>query len=303
MQTMKSNELKYQMALHAIVLVWGFTGILGKLISLDAYSIVWYRMLIAFAGLLIYAKVIRLPIMVDPLTLGKYLGVGFIVATHWILFFESIKVSTVSVALATMSSATLFTAILEPLFYRRKIIGYEMLFGVLVIAGLVMIFNFESSYYQGISLALLSAFCASLFTTINGKFIGNGEKSRVISLYEMLGGVIGITLYFVLTGELGIWESLPSGADLGYLLILGLVCTSLAFVISVEVMKHLSPYTVSISINMEPVYSIILALLFFGEEERMSPGFYAGALLILSTILVNAYLKRRQRRQALKMNA
>lgn len=300
---MKNSELKYQMALHAIVLVWGFTGILGKLISLDAYSIVWYRMLIAFAGLLIYAKIVRLPIMVDPLTLGKYLGVGFIVATHWILFFESIKVSTVSVALATMSSATLFTALLEPLFYRRKIIGYEMLFGVLVIAGLIMIFNFESSYYLGISLALLSAFCASLFTTINGKFIGNGEKSRVISLYEMLGGVIGITLYFLLTGELGIWESLPSGADLGYLLILGLVCTSLAFVISVEVMKHLSPYTVSISINMEPVYSIILALLFFGEEERMSPGFYAGALLILSTILVNAYLKRRQRRQALKMNA
>lgn len=291
------------MALHAIVLVWGFTGILGKLISLDAYSIVWYRMLIAFAGLLIYAKIVRLPIMVDPLTLGKYLGVGFIVATHWILFFESIKVSTVSVALATMSSATLFTALLEPLFYRRKIIGYEMLFGVLVIAGLIMIFNFESSYYLGISLALLSAFCASLFTTINGKFIGNGEKSRVISLYEMLGGVIDITLYFLLTGELGIWESLPSGADLGYLLILGLVCTSLAFVISVEVMKHLSPYTVSISINMEPVYSIILALLFFGEEERMSPGFYAGALLILSTILVNAYLKRRQRKQALKMNA
>ncbi len=299
---MKNNELKYQMALHVIVLVWGFTGILGKLISLDAYSIVWYRMLIAFVGLFVYAKIIRLPILVDPITLGKYLGVGFIVATHWILFFESIKVSTVSVALATMSSATLFTALLEPLFYRRKIIGYEMLFGVLVIAGLVMIFNFESSYYLGISLALLSAFCASLFTTINGKFIGSGEKSRVISLYEMLGGVVGITLYFFFTQQTSIWKSVPTWIDITSLLILGLVCTSLAFVVSVEVMKHLSPYTVSISINMEPVYSIVLALVFFGDEEQMSPGFYAGALLILSTILVNAYLKRKKRKALLKAN-
>ena len=294
---MMNEQLKNQLLLHGVVLIWGFTGILGKLISIDAYSIVWYRMIIAFIGLWIYLKITRFPIHEPLANKFKFLVTGLIVAIHWILFFEAIKVSTVSVALATMSSATLFTSMLEPVFFKRKIIPYEIIFGLLVIAGLVLIFNVETQYQLGIVLALISAFCASLFTTINGTFVSDGSKPRVISLYEMLGGSIGISLYFIFQGQWEVWQTIPSAGDIIYLLILGLFCTSLAFVVSVEVMKHLSPFTVSISINMEPIYSIIMALLIFGEDEQMSPGFYAGAIIILATILVNAWLKKRRKKR------
>jgi len=294
---MKNEQLKNQLLLHGIVLIWGFTGILGKLISLDAYSIVWYRMIIAFVGLGMYLLLTRFPMQESPTNKLKFLAVGLVVAVHWILFFEAIKVSTVSVALATMSSATLFTSMLEPIFFKRKIIPYEIIFGLLVIAGLVLIFNVETQYQLGIVLSLASAFCASLFTTINGTFVNKGSKPRIITLYEMLGGALGISLYFIIQGQWQVWQTMPSLSDFMYLLVLGLICTSLAFVVSVEVMKHVSPFTVSISINMEPIYSIIMALLIFGEDEQMSPGFYAGAFLILATILVNAWLKKRKRKQ------
>ncbi len=292
---MNNDRLKNQLLLHGVVLIWGFTGILGKLISLDASTIVWYRMIIAFLGLGIYLKVTNFSISDSAKNIISYLGIGVIVAIHWILFFEAIKVSTVSVALATMSSATLFTSILEPLFYNRRIIPYEIVFGLLVILGLTLIFNVETDYQLGIVLALTSAFCASLFTTINGYFVGKGSKPKAMSFYEMLGGVVGISLYLLISGSSEVWATIPSLEDFGYLLVLGLICTSLAFVVSVEVMKHVSPFTVSISINMEPIYSIILALLFFGDEERMSLGFYVGATIILTTIGVNAWLKKRNR--------
>jgi drug/metabolite transporter (DMT)-like permease len=293
---MSNDQLKNQLLLHGIVLIWGFTGILGKLISLDASAIVWYRMIIAFLGLGLYLKATGFSISDSFKNILSYLGIGIIVAIHWILFFEAIKVSTVSVALATMASSTLFTSILEPLFYKRRIIPYEIVFGLLVILGLALIFNVEADYQLGIVLALASAFCASLFTTINGYFVSKGSKPKAVSFYEMFGGAVGISVYFLISGSLEVWTTIPSIEDFGYLLVLGLICTSLAFVVSVEVMKHVSPFTVSISINMEPIYSIILALLFFGDEEKMSLGFYAGATIILATIGVNAWLKKRQRR-------
>ncbi|MDR9487775.1 MAG: DMT family transporter [Salibacter sp.] len=278
-----------------VILFWGFTGILGKLISIDAFSIVWIRMLIAFVSLFVYLKAIKFSIRTEPKRVLQFIGVGFIVAIHWITFFHAIKISTVSVALATLATATLFTSFLEPLFFKRRIIWYEILFGGLVVAGLVMIFNFETEYTWGIITALVSAFTASLFTTINGKLVSKGEKPRNITMYEMLGGTIGITLFSLFGTEYYPWQVDPTFNDWIYLVILGVVCTAYAFVVSVNVMRELSPFTVSISINMEPVYSILLALLFFGDDERMSLGFYGGALLILSTILANAWLKKRLR--------
>ncbi len=222
---------------------------------------------------------------------GKIIFIGFVVAAHWICFFEAIKVSNVSVTLACLSSASLFVAVLEPLFYKRKIIFYEVLLGALVIVGLGMIFNFEPQYSLGIVLAIASAFFAAIFSTVNGLFVREASPS-VISFYEMVGGVVGISLYLlIMQPENGI--PIPSQTDLIYLLILGLICTAFAFVISVEVLKTLSPFTSSISINMEPVYAIFLALFFFGDSEKMTVGFYSGALLIFLTILSNAWFKSR----------
>jgi len=278
--------------LHLIILIWGFTGILGKLISISSVSLVWYRMSIALVGLIVFFLVTKRSFKVQWLMLAKLIGTGLIIAGHWILFFEAIKVSNVSVTLACLSSASLFTAVLEPLFFKRRIIPYELVLGGAVIAGLYLIFRFETNYTLGIIYSLISAFLAALFTVINGQFIKT-TTSSVITIYEMLGGVLGITIYYTIQG--GFPESLPwpSMADWGYLLILGLICTALAFLVSVEVMKELSPYTVSISINMEPIYAIILALLFFGDTEYMSSGFYFGAGIILLTIFGNALLKNK----------
>jgi len=292
------NHWKEQVLLHVIVLIWGFTGILGKVISIPATSIVWYRMLIAALGLFIYFRLISFSLHTTRKHLIRFLGIGAIVALHWVLFFEALKVSTVSVTLATLSSATLFTSLLEPLFFKRKVVTYELLLGLLVIAGLVLIFNYESEYYYGIALSLASAFCASLFTTINGKLVVQGHRPRIVSFYEMLGGFLAISLWYLVQGDWQAFTTWPTNMDWFYLTLLGLICTAFAYLGSVEVMKVLSPYTVSISINMEPVYSILLALAFFGEKERMSTGFYAGTILIIGTILTNAYLKRKKNKSS-----
>ena len=295
------HQYRHHILLHFIVLIWGFTGILGKLISLPSQPLVWYRMLIASIGIGIYIFTAGLLQKPKSKNVFIYIAVGFVVAAHWITFFESIKVSTVSIALACLSSTTLFVAFLEPFFYKRKIVLYEVLLGVAVIIGLSLIFNFEPDYKLGILLAITSAFLAALFGTVNGLFVRN-DKPRVISFYEMLGGFIAITIYFLVTANFQVFTTIPTSMDIIYLLILGLVCTAFAFVASVEVLKVLSPFTVTISINMEPVYAIILALLIFGEEEKMTTGFYFGAGLILATIFTNAFLKSQMKKRNLSKN-
>ncbi|MDE0773008.1 MAG: EamA family transporter [Salibacteraceae bacterium] len=292
-------DYRYQIALHATVFIWGFTGILGKLIEVPYYSIVWYRMLIAAFGIAMYAISTKAQLKISFKKALIFIFVGFIVAAHWSTFFQALKVSNVSVVLTTLASASLFVAILEPIFFKRKLILYELLFGLAVIVGLSLIFNFESQYALGILLALSSAFLAALFSTINGLLIRE-NKSRIITFYEMVGGVIGISIYTLLFESPTITDFSPGINDIIYLLILGLVCTAVAFVVSVEVMKELSPFTVSISINMEPIYAIVLALIFFGESEQMTPGFYLGALIIFSTVLGNSALKSIQKRRRKK---
>jgi drug/metabolite transporter (DMT)-like permease len=190
-----------------------------------------------------------------------------------------------------LASTSLFVAFIEPLLYKRRIIAYEVLFGLAVIFGLYLIFNFETQYQWGIVLALISAFLAAIFGTLNGVLVRNSAPGQ-ITLWEMIGGVVGMTLYTLIFEDLT-WEAFsPNWLDTFYLLVLGLICTALAFVVSVQVMRILSPFTVSISINMEPIYAIILALLFFGESEQMTPGFYLGAAIILGTVIGNGVLKR-----------
>ena len=250
-------------------------------------------MLIAFLGLILFMIITKRGFYTGNLNKLKYLGTGVITAAHWIFFFEALKVSNVSITLTTLASTSLFVAFLEPFFFKRKIIPYEIILGMLTLVGLAIIFQAESDYSIGILYALISAFFAALFGTLNGVFVKN-DRPTLITAYEMMGGVLFISIYYLFTGG---FESLqiPTTIDWFWLLILGLVCTSMAFVVSIEVMKELSPFTVSMSINMEPIYSIIFALIIFQEDEYMSPLFYVGALIVMSMIFMNRYFKRRAR--------
>ncbi|MFT5969745.1 MAG: drug/metabolite transporter (DMT)-like permease [Flavobacteriales bacterium] len=284
----------YQLALHATVFVWGFTGIIGDLISLEALPLVWYRMLIALITLFIYLKWVGAEIIVDIKTTLALLATGVVTAAHWITFFHAIKISNVSVALACLSSGALFASMLEPIVFKRRIRPYELVLGVLVVVGLYTIFFFEGDhYFWGIITAITSACLASIFSIVNGKYIQR-IRPGVISIYEMLGGWLAVSIYLLLDGRL--LESnffILNSSDWFYLVILGTICTAVAFVIGVKVMKKLSPFTVILSTNMEPVYGIVLALLINGEKEHMSPQFYYGTLGIISAIVINALVKKR----------
>jgi len=282
--------------LHFIILILAFTAILGKLISLKADDLVWYRMLIAFGGIAFYLKISPKAASVTKKQMYSYLFVGVIIAAHWFTFFESIKVSNVSIALVGLSVTTLFVAVLQPLFLKQKIIGYEVILGIMTIAGIATIFNVEPQYTKGLLFGLLSAFLAALFSLSNAKLVKK-NNATVISFYEMLGGVLILSLVFLLQGKFTLAFFRVSAVDWGWLLVLGLVCTSFAYVGTVKVLRSLSPFTVSIAINLEPVYGIILALLIFGESETMKPAFYFGGGLIIISILLNAWFKKKWNRK------
>ena len=288
-----STRLAYQIRLHFIVLIFGFTGILGKLIELPAGLIVLYRMVLACLALALIMKWRRIPFKPGRSSRVKWLLTGIVVGVHWFFFFESIKVSTVSVALVSLSSTALFTSILEPMFHRRKVLPYELVFSLIIIGGMVVVLQFEYRYYLGIIYGVISAFLASLFTVLNSRYVVNNAPS-LISFYELMGGAVFILVLNLITDGRAIYTEIPTFSDAVYLLLLAIVATALAFVISIQVMKKLSAFTVSLTINLEPLYGILLALLIFGDEEFMSTGFYVGFSLILSTILLNAYLKKRQ---------
>jgi len=270
--------------LHFTVFIWGFTGILGALISISAVSLVWYRVLIASVSLFLYFKFNKTAFKIDRKTFFKLLFTGALVGGHWILFFASIKLSTVAVSLVCLSSITLFTAIFEPLINKTRISKLEIFAGLLIITGIIIIFKFESKYTKGIEAGLSSAVCASLFAIINSRQVKKIE-APVIAFYELTGAFLWITIYLLFTS--GFNRSMfLSNADIGYLLILGTICTSLAYVAGVSVMRELSAFRVALITNLEPVYGILLAFLFFKDMNKMTLGFWAGAIIILSTILL-----------------
>jgi drug/metabolite transporter (DMT)-like permease len=214
------------------------------------------------------------------------------VAVHWITFFHSIKISNVSVALGCFASTTLFASLLEPIVLRRKLNWIEVFIGVVIIAGLYLIFRFETKYMAGIIMSLISAFLAALFTVFNKNLTHKYEPVQ-ISVIELGSGWLGITAYFAFAGHFNSTFAFPETMDLIYLLILAIICTAYAFVVSVDVMKTLSAYTVVLSVNLEPIYGIILAFFIFGDSEYMSSGFYLGTVIILSAVFLYPVLKRK----------
>lgn len=291
---MPKTRLKNYLHLHLLVFIWGFTAILGALITIDAIPLVWYRMLLATLFVFIYLLFTKLPLKISPKNMVKFIIGGVLIASHWIFFFSAIKVSNVSVALVSMSTGALFTSLIEPFFFKRKLIPMELIFGLIVVSGLYLIFNVESEYTLGIIYALIAAFLSALFTVLNGLYIRDNDAS-VLSFYQLLFGVIFITIYILATTGFTFEIFNLTKSDIIYLLILSSICTAYAFVISVKIMKHLTPYTVMLTINLEPIYGIVLAVIIFGEKEKMSPQFYIGALIIFITVIVNGILKNKKR--------
>lgn len=290
---MPSDKLRNYLLLHLIVFIWGFTAVLGKLISIDALPLVWYRMSVAAFCILLFMLFRRISFSIDRKTLGVLLLAGGIIALHWITFFGAIKVSNVSVALATMATGAFFGSLLEPVWYGRKVIGYEVVFGLIVILGLYVIFKVGTEYTAGILLALASAFLGAVFTLINGRLIKH-HKPSVIGFYELLSGALFVTVYLGLSSGYSAEFFNLNLSDWLYLGILASVCTAFAFIASVKVMRHVSPYTVLLTVNLEPVYGILLAFAIFGDSERMNAQFYLGGLIILLTVVANGILKNRK---------
>lgn len=295
---MQNDNLKSYLHLHLIVFIWGFTAILGALISLEALDLVWFRMTFAVLIIVIYVWIKKVKLQVSKKIFIKLIFLGLIIALHWLTFFKAIKVSNVSVTLACLSTGALFTSILEPFFYKKRVVLYEVFFGLLVVGGLYIIFQVEGNYLEGIVLALTSAFLSALFSVMNGK-LAQKFDSALISFYELLGGVFFLSIFLLFTGSFGGEFFNLSGFDLFYLLILSSVCTAYAFIASVKVMKHISPYTVMLTINLEPIYGIILAVFIFKEKEQMSPAFYLGALIILATVVANGIVKYYLKKKAI----
>lgn len=293
MSTIKSNDNKNLFILHLTVFIWGFTGILGALISIDAVQMVWYRVLIASISLFVYFLATKTNIKVSKKQFFQFFFTGSIVALHWIFFFHSIKVANVSVSLICLSSVTLFIAILEPLIKKQKISKGDIFVGLLIILGIYLIFKFETKYTTGIIFGLLSAVAASFFSTINSTLVQKSNPS-IIGFYELSGAFFWITIYRLLDKSLLTETFNLSPTDWFYLMVLGTICTALAYVAGVAVMRTLSAFRVALITNLEPVYGIILAFLLFGAKEQMSGGFYVGSLLILSAVFLYPIYKRRR---------
>ena len=288
------SRAKNILLMHFVILIFGFTGILGKLITIEAIPLVFWRTLIGGGAIYVWLKLRREISKKTHLDLLKMGGIGLLVAIHWITFFASIKASNVSVALTMLATSPMFIGFLEPLIFKRKIDWRELTVAAVVLLGVGTIFSFNTTYHEGMILGIISAFFASLFATFNGVLVKTHDASN-ISLVELLTASVAIFMLLLFTGEVN-WDLLMlSNQDWFWIIILALVATSFAFIAFTSIMTVLTPFTTSVAINLEPIYSIILAVIIFGEEEIMGPRFYVGALIIICAVLLNSILKRKSR--------
>lgn len=289
---MPNDRLKSYLNLHLIVFIWGFTAILGALISIPADEIVWYRMLMAALFLASYIFFSGRSFIIPWTSLLQLTFVGLLIALHWIFFFHAIHVSNVSITLAVFSLGAFLASLLEPLFYGRKVLWYEVFFGLVIIAALSFIMQVEVSYFKGMLFAFVSIVLGVLFTLSNGKLIQKHD-SAVITFYEFLAGLLFISCYFIFQNKFTLDFFQVSVNNWLLLFVLSSICTAYAFTASVKVMKQLSPYTVMLTTNLEPVYGIVLAYFIISEKEKMSASFYGGAVLIIAVVILNGILKHK----------
>ncbi|MFT5582367.1 MAG: drug/metabolite transporter (DMT)-like permease [Lentimonas sp.] len=290
------QRLRYHFLLHLIVFIWGFTGILGKLIHLDSLSIVWWRVLIAVFALFVYLKFKKWKFTVhSKKQLFAILGVGIIVAAHWITFYKSIQLSTASLGILCLSTTTLHVTWLEPIVMKRKFLPLEFVFGLLIILAIVYVSgDFSPKDYKALYFGLVSALLAAFFSVFNAKLVQK-TPSPTITVLEL--GMAVLFLSGLLMAENRLDSSLfeMTGSDLGWLIFLGVVCTSFAFLVVIDIVNRLGAFTVSLSINLEPVYTILLAIFILNENDLLTTKFYIGASMIVAIVISNAVIKYRMK--------
>lgn len=298
------KKYKYHFILHFTILIWGFTGIIGKILGisgLNTSEIVFWRMLIAWTTLLLFLIIRKEKLKLNYRTLLKFFGNGGLIALHWYFFFEAISLSNVSVALVFMSTTAFFTTFAEWIIYRKSFQLKELLTGLLVIVGIVIIvnnLNYEShpKYLKSVIFALISAFLAAFFSVINSVLVKE-NKSSIISFYELFFGFCIISTIFIINKSIDVTKLSIESDQFFWLIILGIICTSFAFLLGVYVMKFISPYTVNLSVNLEPVYAVVFALLIFKDSELMNLNFYIGSTIVVGSILLNAFFKKQKKPQ------
>lgn len=290
------KRLKYQITLHIIIFIWGFTAILGKLIETNAFVLVWYRVLIATVSLWLLLFLLKKDRkIIDKKDRWRTLGVGAIVALHWLTFYLSIKFSTASLTIICLATTTVHVAWLEPIVMKRRFLWSELLIGLIIIGGIYLIANegTQEGLYIGLSLGLLAAVLAAFFSVFNQRLVQTVSATK-ITLYEMFSATLVMTFFLAFTERLNLASLTLSVNDILLLMFLGVICTSVAFLITVEIQKLLGAFTVTLSINMEPIYTLGLAAWILNEYQKLSVSFYYGASIIVLAVFGNAFLKRYQ---------
>ncbi len=297
------GEAKDYLHLHFLVLIWGFTAILGRLVTIPAVELVVWRTFFAFALLGIICLFQKKNLALGSRTIVQMLLTGTVIAVHWILFFAAARVANVSVCLAGMATGSLWTSLLEPLFQRRRVRLLEIGLGLVAIAGLYVVFHFEFDHALGLAMAVGSAMLSALFSVINSRFAVLYD-AQVVTFYEVLGAfvssVIVLPIFAALFYNHEPVHLIPAPTDWVWILILAWVCTVYAYSASVHLLRKFTPFAINLTVNLEPVYGIILAVLVFGEKERMTTGFYVGTFIILLAVLAYPLLKRMLKKPVLQ---
>jgi len=290
------KHYKNYLLMHLVIFIWGFTGLMAKMITLPAVNMVWYRTLFAFIALLLFAVLRGKNIPFGSLNKKKIIQlllVSFVISTHWILFFEAIKQSNISIGVVCLSTSSFFVALLEPILFKEKKIKWvEILMSLFVGCGLLIIFQVETSFHLGIIIGIISAFFGATFSIFNAHFTKD-IAANLASSTQMGFSFLIVSLYMLMRGDLTPEVFDLSMYDFSLLLFLGIVATAFPIFVTVLILRTISPFSFTVSVNLEPIYSIILALLFFTQEETMSVNFYIGFFIILCTILFDIYLQRK----------
>ncbi|HOB24710.1 MAG TPA: EamA family transporter, partial [Kaistella sp.] len=279
--------------LHFIVFLWGFTAILGKLIHANAQVLVFYRMSFAALFLYIFIRFFKKEsLKISKKLLIQLAAIGGFMAFHWLCFFYSIKVSNVSIALSCLSLSTLFASILEPIIFKRKIDISEVVMGIVIVICMGLIFKTEFHYKEGIFYGILTALFGTIFSVFNGKIFGKTSSGNII-FYEIFSGFLILSVFYLITGQIFQVNEI-SYRDLALIILLASVFTAFPMLESVNLMKYISPFTLILTVNLEPIYGIILAFFIFGESEQMSPIFYIASLIMILAIIANGVIKARK---------
>ena len=295
-----TDHARARLQIHVCVLLWGFTAILGKLISLPALPLVWWRMLLVVAVLALLPRVWRGLRTLSPRLALAYAGIGVLVALHWLTFYGAIKLANASVAATCIALAPVFTAVIEPWAAQRPFRLRELMLGVAVLPGVALVVGgVPDGMRLGVAVGALSALLVAIFGSFNKRLVEHADPLTVTAV-ELGAGTLALTALAPLLATLmpafdGELLALPGAGDGAWLLVLALGCTLLPFALSLVALRHLSAYTVQLATNLEPVYAIVLAALLLGEQRELTPLFYLGVVVILGAVFLDPLLARRGR--------